>query len=320
MSIILFDKVCIYDNITCRTIIYGQYNKSFDTIEIKNANNDIEYTVNRCPDRPDFYIAMMGEYKFIDEISFYGKDHKETFEHIDLEFPFLNCDLNLQSDSCIITTICKQYTHRLIEWIEYNLRLGFSGIIIFNNDGNTNNGINESLEYCVSDSTISDIQQQFKSKVWIVNFPYSPLPGYHWNNLQRITLNIGVNQFLHKCHHIALIDADEFIYLPQNNQNIQTFLEPYRTITMRSNILTNKNNNDIINNNVLQLCKYIGENKYTKTILYTEDIKPFEFITTPHEHPTQTILDKNKIIHYHCWVNKRYRYKKNMPRLELNFL
>jgi hypothetical protein len=33
----------------------------------------------------------------------------------------------------------------LEEWIEYNLNLGFSGIVIFDNDGN-NNKINKPLE------------------------------------------------------------------------------------------------------------------------------------------------------------------------------
>ena len=39
--------------------------------------------------------------------------------------------------------MCKNYGHRLEEWINYNLNLGFSHIIIFNNDFNNKNNLNE---------------------------------------------------------------------------------------------------------------------------------------------------------------------------------
>ena len=38
-------------------------------------------------------------------------------------------DLN-SNKSAIITTMCKNYSHRLEEWIQYNLNLGFSNLII----------------------------------------------------------------------------------------------------------------------------------------------------------------------------------------------
>ena len=85
---------------------------------------------------------------------------------------------------------------------------------------------------------------------------------------------------------------------------------------MKSNILTNKSKCDEINNNILDICLYVGENKYTKTIIDTSQIKYMEFIITPHNHPTQILMDKDKIIHYHCWVNSRYLYDKNMPKMK----
>jgi hypothetical protein len=87
---------------------------------------------------------------------------------------------------------------------------------------------------------------------------------------------------------------------------------------MKSNILTNKLNDDIINNNILDICVYVGENKYTKTIIDTNQIKPIEFIITPHRHPEQILLDKNKIMYYHCWVNSRYEYNTNMQKIDLS--
>jgi hypothetical protein len=101
---------------------------------------------------------------------------------------------------------------------------------------------------------------------------------------------------------------------------IEDFLENHnKTITMRSNILTNKNNNDIIDNNILEYTKYVGEDKYTKTILCTKHIDKDEFIVTPHEHPKHTILEKNEIIHYHCWINRRYSYNDSMEIKSLLF-
>lgn len=108
------------------------------------------------------------------------------------------------------------------------------------------------------------------------------------------------------------------IIINLHQSNIIEFLSNYKgeTLTMKSNILTNKSKDDIINNNILDLCLYIGEDKYTKTIIDTSKVKPMEFIITPHNHPTEIVLNKDTIIHYHCWVNSRYEYNKNMPKIE----
>jgi hypothetical protein len=209
----------------------------------------------------------------------------------------------------------------LDEWIQYHLKLGFSGIVIFNNDDNKSNSLNESLEYCVHTLTIEEISKKYKGNVFVVDMPYSSFINQHWNNIQRATLTIGVNAFRNKCRNIALIDADEFIYLPNNqHMQIEDFLKNYSTITMRSNILTNKNNNDLLNNNILHYAKYIGEDKYTKTILHTDKINENEFILTPHEHGSQTIMNKEDIIHYHCWMNARYEYNETMPMIDLSII
>lgn len=211
--------------------------------------------------------------------------------------------------------MCKNYEHRLDEWIQYNLKLGFSGIVIFNNDGNKSNQIDETLDYCYNKESMAEICAKYEGKVLLIDFPYSPLRGTHYNNIQRLTLSLGVNAFRNKCRSIGLIDADEFIHIPKM-QTIEEFLQDKSTITIRSNILTNMNNNDIINNNVLALAKYVGEDKYTKTILHTARIKENEFIITPHEHSSQTVLPKEEIVHYHCWLNNRYRYNASMRRID----
>ena len=324
-TILLFNKVCLYNESKNETILYGQYKKKFNTINIIN-NKTINHTLVFCNNRPDFYIKLNGKLSSIDKISFnYDTNSNNTnsrieFTTLKLYYPFENCDLQLDKNlSSIISTFCKNYSHRLDEWIQYNLNLGFSGIVIFNNDDNKSNPVNEPLDNCIIESPISELCKKYKGKLWMINHPYSPLPGEHYDTIQRIALHIGVNAFRDKCRNIALIDADEFIYFPKNpSMKISAFLQNYdTTITMRSNILTNKNDNDIINNNILEIANYIGEDKYTKTILNTNKIQENEFIVTPHEHHTQRILDKTEIIHYHTWINKRYNYNESMQYINL---
>jgi len=316
MSLLLFSKVCLYDLTKNETIIYGQYNKKFNSINIKpSINYDLVFNDNR----PDFYIKLIGKINNLDNINFIFNDTNNNIKMINIElyFPFENCDLILNNNSAIISTICKDYSYRLDEWIQYNLKLGFSGIVIFNNDFNKSNGLNESLEHCVLVHSTDEICKKYKGKVWVVDLPYSPFNNSHWNTIQRITLHIGVNAFRNKCRNIALIDADEFIYIPKNPSiRIETFLNDHGTITLQSNILTNKNNNDILNNNILQIAEYVGDNMYTKTIIYTGKISENEWINTPHNHYSEKIMNKEEIIHYHCWMNNRYHYNNNMKKID----
>jgi hypothetical protein len=314
MDLLLAEKTCLYDPINHETIIYGQYKNKFTTILIHN----LTFSFKLCTSRPDFYIKIQGKPSTIETIVFtYEGANSIILKNIELYYPFEKCNLQLNPSSCIITTMCKDYQHRLDEWIQYNLKLGFSGIVIFNNDENKSNMIYESYDNSIRKESTEEICNKYKGRVWLVHFPYAPLRDESWTNVQRLTLDIGVNAFRKKCRNIALIDADEFIYLPANpSMKIEEFLKQYSTITMKSNILTNKNTNDILYNNILQLAKYVGEEKYTKTILHTAKIKENEFIITPHTHQTEQILQKEKIIHYHCWVNDRYLYNESMKQID----
>jgi len=272
-----------------------------------------------------FYIVIPGKHTDLPIIRFMLHD---TTEHIlrnePLEYPFENTLIDpffiLNKDtSAIISTLCKGYSHRLEEWIQYHLQLGFSGIVIFNNDGNTVTPLNEPVENCIRTTSMKDICDKYKGKVLLVDCPYPALEGEHWNCLQRATLSIGVNAFRERTKFIALIDADEFMYLSASpGKRIEDFLGEYcTTITMGSNILTNKNTNDIIHNNVLTLAKYVAQDAYTKAILYTPCIKENEFILTPHRHASEQKLNKDTLIHYHCWMNTRCTYLSSMP--EINY-
>jgi hypothetical protein len=309
LNLILFDQACIYDK--GETTIYGQYKTKFDSILITNTSFQLVF----CSTNPNFYIKIRG--RNLKSIIFIYNEQKFRLDNITLCFPFENCDLQLNSTSAIISTICKDYSHRLDEWIQYNLKLGFSGIVIFNNDGNLSNPINEPTNNCIRAQSTEEICKKYQGKVWVINFPYAPFRNEHWNNIQRASLHIGVNAFRTKCRNIALIDADEFIYMPAN-KNIEDFLQKHTiTITMRSNILTNQGDNDVLNNNILELAKYIGEDKWPKIILHTAKVTADEFILTPHSHPSEKVMPKEDIIHYHCWMNRRYNYNKFMPQIDL---
>jgi hypothetical protein len=274
-----------------------------------------------CTDRPDFYITLSGKPTHLPSIVFEFAD-TEPFQstNVILEYPFDRpLPLNPQK-SAIISTICKNYSHRLEEWIQYNLKLGFSGIVVFNNDGNQQNRINEPTEHCIIERSTKEICEKFKNRVLLVDFPYSPFPQQHWNTIQRLSLHIGVNAFRNTCRFISLIDADEFIYLPKTPAKpVEEFLQDYTTsLCLKSNILTNKANNDRINNNVLDIARYVGEEKYTKVILHTGVLSENEFIVTPHSHASEIRMSKDDIIHYHCWINTRYPYNSSMK--EITFL
>jgi len=240
---------------------------------------------------------------------------------LDLKYPFEKCALNLDKDrSAIISTMCRDYYHRLDEWIDYNLRLGFSGIVIFNNDENKRHSINESTSLCVYTSDMKHLVEKYGNRLTVINFPYSSIEP-KWNSIQRISMNIGIQAYKNKCRNIAFIDPDEFIHLPVNpTMKIEDFLQGYRnTVNMSSNLLTNRSNEDTIDNNVLDIAKYVGPDKYKKIIMYTPRCNAgLEFITTPHNYPRETVLSKDIIIHYHIWVNDRLVYDEDM--IEFNGL
>lgn len=318
--IIFFHKAAIWNKEKKNILVFGQYNKIKPSKIIITSNNNINYKIVYCKDRPDFYIKIKGDIskntKFNIKFKFKNKSTKK-YNNIKFKFPFHKLKLN-KNKSAIISTMCKNYSHRLDEWINYHLKLGFSGIVIFNN--NTDDNAGESLDNCIFDKSMKDVVNKYGNKVLMVDFPYKPINGTHWNNIQRISLSLAVCAFRNKCKFISLTDADEFIYIPETpHMNIESFLSKYKKgITIKSNILTNKNNDDVINNNIIDIARFVGENKYTKTILNTSILDKNKFIITPHDHPKSITLEKDKIIHYHCWINSRYNYDDSMH--EINYL
>ena len=326
--------ICIYDKLKNKTIIFGQSNRYVLTnVTIEGMDNskiilvtDKEKTFHGLIQKTSFhfYIEIEGKISFIEKIKLYQGSKFTEYNNITLFFPFENHNLSLNKNSAIITTICKHYENRLEEWIQYSLKLGFSAIVIFNNDENTKNPINEAkLKEPIKKT--KEICDKFKDKVLCIDFPYSPLGDDHWNQIQRITLHLGIHGFKDQCRNICTIDPDEFIYFPRKtDNNIEEFLSHYNTtIQIQSNILTNRGEYDNIDNNVLQIAKWIGPDKYKKLIYITSEVKHCQFIYSPHEvYINGTILEVNTIekdvlIHYHCWINKRCKWDKKFKYFDI---
>ncbi len=318
MTILLFNETCVYDKINNKTLLWGQYNKAFRSVMMGSG---VKFKYIRSNENQkksfDFYFELDGRINFIEHIIFVYKQNS-VFINIYLNFPFEESYLCLKSNSAIVVTMCKciDDSNRLCEWIDYNLNLGFSGIVIFNNDDNSDE-FDKEIVY-------NKYNDEYKQRVFILDFDYKPIKNIHWNSIQKVAFNIGVNALRNKCAKIALIDTDEFIYMPKNPyMNIENFLLQYpeQVVTIQSNILTNKNLGDKIDNNVLDIALYIGEDKYTKVILDTVLLKkwPFQgiFFNTKghHNQRNQLILEKDDIIYYHCWINHRTIYKPFMTKI-----
>lgn len=321
MTILCYNN-CLFKN--NKIIIVGQLKKQdaniFKNINILNNNKNIE-NFEFIRKGTDFFIHIQNDFKF-DNINniyfdfiFIFENKQEKFENILLFFPFVDFPIKLCSEtSTIISTMCLDYNHRLIEWIEYNKKLGFSAIIIFNNDENTTKYSDDDSNNCCKSITTKYIIEKYKNFVFMVNFPLTPHKNEWWDTIQRLSFYISIKNFKDKCKFITLIDPDEFIYCPKiEKQNIIEFLKDYHiTVCMKSNLLTNKASNDYIDNDILKKALYIGANKYTKIFLYTKYIEDNEFIISPHKYKEQVILNKNIILHYHVWFNKRLEYNENM--------
>ncbi len=325
--------------------IYGSWRVKEPIKILVETNKKLNYNIItsikslRWTSSSKFFIEISGDIKKNYTYNFifkFNNDNDVVFKDIMLEFPFENNiiqDLNKDS-SIIIVTFTKNMGHRLKEWIDYHIKLGVGGIIIFDNDNSKTNTDETLVE--LDKTNIKNMKKPIKQiikeeeykKVIIIDFPYIT-PGLNpnsklkqesvhcWGNPMSVAFNLGFFAYYKKCKFVTFIDTDEFIHIP-NMQKINKFLKPFNHgLIMQSNLITNKNNNDIINNNILDLCTYLGPNKYTKVIVNTNNIKKDDFIMTSHRHDTAKLMDKKIIIHYHAWANKRLQYLPNMKEIKI---
>jgi len=243
------------------------------------------------------------------------KTSKHEVNDIILHFPFEDAFIGCNNDINIISTMCRMYNFRLDEWINYHLNLGVDKIIIFNN---TKNGAPNNQGDQDNDPDMSKVTNKYGDKVFIIDFPYKGLPGHHWNTLQSVSLFIGLHAMKTKAKYITFTDADEFITVV--NDDIRSFCaNNNKTFQLHSKFLTNKGDNDVIDNNILQICNYVGKDSIKKMMVYTENYysnNPFFCFFNPHT--TQKNMAHSRDIHfYHCWVNRRLKYNENMKYFNL---
>ena len=251
----------------------------------------------------------------------YRRDEKLTLKYNKktepIIFPFeeIKKDGYSKDKSVFISTFAVKVNTRIEEWIKYNLKLGFDGIVIFHHD-----------PYNV-DPNLHKITDKYKN-VYIIDFKYTCCAG-HWRNIQRVALTVGLSGLRRFTKWVSLIDVDEFIYINKyKNNNIKLFLNDYadikNDIRMQSRIITNKQGKGFsdIKYNYLNHARYVGCMKYHKLLFKSENYKGVFYITTPHDSHYKLTLRTDEIIHYHLWANERYEYKPNMPRFDglYNFL
>ena len=244
----------------------------------------------------------------------------EIFNDVILNFPFTKMASETTNQrGAAISTMCAHYDHRIAEWAEYSLKLGFKKIYIFDNSNEKNIDYDSvsPIDPASSSGCDSLFQMSYRREnVHIIPFNYSPFKQQHWNNIQRASLTIGVLALKNLHNHIALIDADEFLFLGDKFNVIDELLTTHSSIQVSSKIITNRHSVPI-DNNVLELARYLGEEKFKKVILSSGLISDFEFITTPHKHRTAHLAPEEDLFHYHAWMNDRCSWSPSMPRFDL---
>ncbi len=228
-----------------------------------------------------------------------------VFEEVRLKSPFE--DISLTENSAIIITMVKNYEKRILEWIEYHLKLGFSKIVVFSNNS--------------TDRTVEVVEELDDDRAVVIPFNYTCFEGCIYDEIQRMAISIGSNAFKNGFRWTCLIDADEFVYIPDMHpMNIKAFLndkrfQKRRAVTMQSIVLTNKNKQDKIDNNIIDLCRFTEVKPlYTKTILNNQKTKKDIFVKSPHRFRGHRILPMDEIYHCHCWCNDRLKYQEHFKQ------
>ena len=286
-------------------IIYGSYNPnnidrlSILRLHLQQKNRNIPFKVESYKKRNDFRFCI--NKAALDLTKPLTVRHKSTDSVITVNVKLLDLSLFTQPDGVAIVTMVKNYAHRIIEWIDYHLKIGFSKIIIFDN-GSTDN--------------LEEVLNKYNnSQVTIITFSYEPFPNRCFADIQRIAHNIGVNGLKHTSSWACLLDADEFIYIPKMKpMNIERFLHHplyryFKALCMPSILLTNKAKDEKFDNNLIDKCCYSDNKpKYTKLFINQSPLFNISFIKNPHRIRGQLKLHRRKIYHGHIWANKRMMY------------
>jgi hypothetical protein len=303
-KVILFNQHCI---VTDRKIrIYGQYNSnkiskkqamSIQLFHPSSGTHSVKTAIYKK--RHDFYIEICSM-KLWRSTSFeLIMDGRKILDEIRLST--VSDNLKVNKGEAFIVCMLKDYETRVIEWINYNLSIGFTHIIIFNNNS--------------TDNTQHKIEALNDRRVVSIPFNYPYFEYRTYEDTQGVAMAIGVQAFKKRCKWIALIDADEFIYFPSiAPMSMPRFLSKWHyrffsALTMQSLLLTNKGNDEKFDNNLIESNRFTnGVPKYTKILINTRYYKLDDFIKHGHRLRGHLMLSMKKIMHYHLWCNERLEY------------
>ena len=336
----IFTKACLYDESKEEISFFGETLETINGIEDVKIDDNLPLVAFQKFEG-QFKITFKKNLKeFNPPIIKYLELHlgdnqtgrKYTINNIHLEFPYEEPDTKKMtqkldiSRSAIVSTMVQvtAFSNRIYEWIDYQIKLGFSGIVIFDNT------ISHDFQSkclpiepnimrtpCVTsyNSTLKDdIIKKYRDKIsliTIISFPYISMKTRNWEIIHRMSLIIGTQAMRQKCHFIAPFDVDEFIYIPPLNsyQGIENLLQKHKDHSVAIGSLLIRTNSsfqdELINNDVLRHAKYINRALTTKIIFNTKFLLPVEFITTSHKHYSEYNLDSSQIIFYHAWLQRR---------------
>lgn len=159
-------------------------------------------------DRTEIYICIQ-PYKDIVDITINGVIYKNLKVSL---YPDLKNEI-------IITTMCKKEDSYIIQWIEYNLTIGFTKVIIYDNKESKKTRY-QSKE---KKSNLKELLKDYieAGTVVLINWKY---PKNNCINGQTTQQNHALYNF-NNAKYIAFFDIDEYINITNYNSNIEIILD-----------------------------------------------------------------------------------------------
>ena len=281
--------------------VYGQYTRKprFSLTILKNEVPLPKKTVEVVyfEERPDFLIKIKGHpYSAEDRYTFIFNG-KTVHERVQLRDPLSN---RLGFAKCVMATMVKNEGHRIVEWINYHLSLGFEKIIVYLNNS--------------TDGTAQIIESLGNPNIITVPFDYTAFPEWHYDNVQRIQLSLNSNILRKFSNWVCFTDIDEFIYICDHRVRrkplIQSYIDDFQSrypdataLRINSYFFTNEQasyrpNQDVVANCLLRSV-HTG---YFKIVANAKYLSEFTF--SPHDFSGSVTASTDSIYIGHYWIKE----------------
>ena len=306
-SIQLYTANCVIQD-SCIDI-YGQYTKRNDFALNVIAEGRLipGITTRLSPDRTDFVVSVPRSLIPLDGRLAFNLDSRRVYKQTQLVDPLMD---RLSPVDCMMTTMAKNEETRIVEWVRWNLALGFDKVVVFLNNS--------------TDSTRAVLEAMNDRRVVIVPFDYHAFPGRHWADVQRIQLSLAGRVAQRFSRWVAFLDVDEFILLRSQEQLtrpcIKEFLEGFArrfpeasAVRMQSFFYTNAREDYVPSQDVIENCRLrsVTPNlRYAKFIARSGQLD--DFISSPHVRPADVVADPQELAIAHYWPRTSL-YSHNFP-------